>query len=87
MAARGTEASMGSVNLLEFWTIGIGFAMFLPFLASLFGRDARWQAISLGLGMVTLFWLLNSHDVLALLSWLGACLFVGAAIWARVRAK
>jgi hypothetical protein len=74
---------MGSGDL----TLAIFFALFVPFLTSLFGRDARWQAISLGFGIIALLWFLNSHDVLALVCWMVACAFSGAAIWARVSAK
>jgi hypothetical protein len=80
---------MGSDNWdgFGYCVLGIGFAMFLPFVVSLFGRDARWQAISLGFCIATPLLLLNSHDVLMLLSWLAAWVFAGVAIWARIKVK
>ncbi|WP_375413902.1 hypothetical protein [uncultured Bradyrhizobium sp.] len=59
--------------------------LFLPFIAAVFGRGARWKALSLGLCIATL--LLTGFDALMVSCWLGACVFAGLAIRERIKAR
>ena len=64
---------------------GTLFVLFLPFVVSLLGRDARLKVLSLGLCIGAL--LLTGFDSLQFVSWVGACIFAGLAIRARIKAK
>ena len=76
---------------MDSWT-GFGYVvfgtlllLFLPFVVALFGRDARWKVLALGLCIATL--LLTGFDVPMIACWLGACVCAGLAIRARIKAK
>jgi hypothetical protein len=76
---------MDSWDGFGFVVFGTLFVLFLPFIAALFGRDPLWKVLSLGLCIATL--LLTGFDVLMILCWLGACVFAGLAIRARIKAS
>jgi hypothetical protein len=86
-----TQFKRGAGKIMDNWTgfgyvvFGTLFVLFLPFIAALFGRDARWKVLSLALCIATL--LLTGFDVLMVACWLGACVFAGLAIRARIKAK
>ncbi len=75
---------MDSWSGFGYVVFGIFFVLFLPFIVALFGRDPRWKILSLGLCIATL--LLTGFDALMIACWLGAWVFAGLAIRARIRA-
>lgn len=59
--------------------------LFLPFIVSLLGRDARLKVAALALCIGAL--LLTGFDSLQFVSWVGACAFAGLAVRAGIKAK
>lgn len=76
---------------MDSWT-GFGYVVFgtllvtfLPFILSLFGRDARLKVAALALCLGAL--LLVGFEVMQAVCWVGACVFAGLAIRARIKLK
>lgn len=68
-----------------YMVLGLGLVLFLPFIVSLFGRDARLKVAALALCIGAL--LLSGFDSLQFASWVAACACAGLAIRARIKAK
>lgn len=64
---------------------GMLLVLFLPFMISLFGRDARLKGAALALCIGAL--LLTGSDSLQFASWVAACACAGLAIRERLKAK
>lgn len=64
---------------------GTSLVLFLPFIVSLFGRDARLKVATLALCIGAV--LLTGFDSLQFVGWVGACAFAGLAIRARIKAN
>jgi len=67
-----------------FVVVGTIAFLFLPFLVSLLGRDARLKVVSLGLCIGAM--LLTGFETWQTLSWLLAWVFAGLALRARLKA-
>lgn len=75
---------MDSWTGFGYFVFGVFFILFLPFMVSLFGREARWKLLSLLLCIVCIATpMLTASDVPMLLTWGSAWVFAGLAIRAR----
>lgn len=72
-------------NGFGYVVFGMLLVLFLPFIVSLFGRDARLKAAALVLCIGAL--LLTGFDSLQFASWVAACACACLAIRARIKAK